>query len=169
LTPNISLRHADAKARLATYLNDHLGGSATGRELARRACGNNRGNQYGAALEGVAHEIDEDAQTLLDVMRRLDVKPDRIKERLGWAAEKAGRLKLNGQVLGYSPLSRLVELEGLMLGISGKLAMWIVVQSVMGGDPRLEGIDFVRLVERARTQRATVEALRRQAAQEALT
>jgi hypothetical protein len=88
---------------------------------------------------------------------------------LGWAAEKAGRLKLNGQVLGYSPLSRLVELEGLMLGISGKLAMWIAVQSVMGGDPRLEGIDFVRLVERARTQRATVEALRRQAAQEALT
>ena len=34
--PDISLRGADAHTRLATYLNDHLGGSATGRELARR-------------------------------------------------------------------------------------------------------------------------------------
>ena len=37
----------------------------------------------------------------------------------GWVAEKAGRLKLNGSLLTYSPLSRLVELEGLSLGVEG--------------------------------------------------
>lgn len=168
MAPSISLRDADAKTRLATYLNDHLGGSATGRELARRALANNRGNQYGTALEPVVRGIDEDARTLEELMRRLDVKPDRVKERLGWAAEKVGRLKLNGQLLGYSPLSRLIELEGLMLGISGKLAMWVALRPVLSGDPRIEGIDLADLTTRAREQRRTVEGLRRQAAREAL-
>ena len=72
-------------------------------------------------------------------MDRLGVKPDRVKEAMGWTAEKLGRLKLNGQLLGYSPLSRLVELEGLMLGITGKMAMWIALSSVLGGRPAARG------------------------------
>jgi hypothetical protein len=167
--PDISLRGADAHTRLATYLNDHLGGAATGRELARRTLSRNKGNEYGVALEAVAREIDEDAESLLELMRRLDVKPDRVKETMGRAAERVGRLKLNGQLLGYSPLSRLVELEALVLGISGKLAMWQALWLVLGNDPRLEGFDFEQLTKRAREQRRTVEALRREAAAEALT
>jgi hypothetical protein len=168
LTPDISLRNADAKTRLATYLNDHLGGSSTGRELARRTLANNRGNEYGVVLEDVARQIEEDADTLLELMRRLDVRPDRVKERLGWAAEKLGRLKLNGQLLGYSPLSRLIELEGLMLGIAGKLALWQALRLALGGDPRIEGIDLEHLTQRAREQRRAVERLRRRAAVAAL-
>lgn len=53
MAPDIALRHADARTRLATYLNDHLGGSATGRELARRTLQANRGNEYGVVLEGI--------------------------------------------------------------------------------------------------------------------
>jgi hypothetical protein len=102
-------------------------------------------------------------------MDRLGVKPDRVKEAMGWTAEKLGRLKLNGQLLGYSPLSRLVELEGLMVGITGKMAMWIALRSVLADDPRLEGIDLENLVRRAREQRQAVERLRRRAAREALT
>jgi hypothetical protein len=167
--PNISLRNADAKTRLGTYLNDHLAGSATGRELARRTLSENRGNEYGAALETIVRQIDEDLDTLLELMRRLDVEPDRVKEAIGWAGEKLGRLKLNGQLLGYSPLSRLVELEALMLGISGKLAMWHALRPALGDDPRIEGIDLEELTGRAKQQRATVESLRRRASVEALT
>ena len=87
--PDISLRNADAQTRLATYLNDHLGGSATGRELARRTLSSNRGNEYGVVLEDIARQIEEDVDSLLDVMRRLDVEPDRIKEAIGWAAREA--------------------------------------------------------------------------------
>ena len=168
MKPDISLRNADARTRLATYLNDHLGGSATGRQLAQRALQANRGNEYGVVLEDIVRQIEEDVASLEMVMDRLGVKPDRVKEAMGWTFEKVGRLKLNGQLLGYSPLSRLVELEGLMLGITGKRAMWVALSSVLAGDPRLDGTDFDHLAERAREQRRTVERLRRQAAREAL-
>ena len=39
---------------------------------------------------------------------------------MAWSAEKFGRLKLNGQLSGYSPLSRLEELEILALVAEGK-------------------------------------------------
>ncbi len=168
MAPDISLRNADARTRLATYLNDHLGGSVTGRQLAQRALQANRGNEYGIVLEDIARQIEEDVASLEMVMDRLGVKPDRVKEAMGWTFEKFGRLKLNGQLLGYSPLSRMVELEGLMLGITGKWAMWVALRSVLAGDPRLEGTDFDHLAERARDQRRTVERLRRKAALEAL-
>jgi hypothetical protein len=119
-------------------------------------------------MEQVAREIEEDGQALQDLMARLDIQPDRIKEAMGWTMEKLGRLKLNGQLLGYSPLSRLVELEGLMMGITGKLALWHVLRPVLTEDPRLEGFDFERLIGRAQEQRRTVERLRRRAGIEAL-
>jgi hypothetical protein len=169
MAPDIALRQADARTRLATYLNDHLGGSVTGRELAQRTLHANRDNEYGVVLEDIVRQIEEDVDSLEAVMDRLGVKPDRVKEAIGWTAEKLGRLKLNGQLLGYSPLSRLVELEGLMLGITGKVALWISLSSVLADDPRLEGIDLEQLTRRAREQRQTVERLRRQAAREALT
>jgi hypothetical protein len=166
--PDISLRNADPKTRLASYLNDHLAGAVAGHELARRAAASNRGTEYGAVLEGIVREIEEDAEALEDLMDRLGVQADRVKLALGWAGEKVGRLKLNGQVLGYSPLSRLVELEGLMMGITGKLALWQVLRPVLAEDPRLEGFDFERLIGRAQEQRRTVERLRRRAGIEAL-
>ena len=165
--PDISLRDAHPTSRLAIYLNDHLAGAAAGHELARRAAANNRGNEYGTALEQIVREIEEDAETLRELMDRLDIQPDRVKLALGWTSEKVGRLKLNGQVLGYSPLSRLIELEGLMLGVSGKLALWQGLLRVFE-DPRLRGIDFTELRDRARRQRRTLEELRRKAAVEAL-
>jgi hypothetical protein len=169
MAPDIALRHADARTRLATYLNDHLGGSVMGRQLAHRTLAANRGNEYGVVLEDIVRQIEADVASLEEVMDRLGVKPDRIKEAVGWTAEKLGRLKLNGQVLGYSPLSRLVELEGLMVGITGKMALWNALSSVLADDPRLEGVDLEHLARRAREQRQTVERLRRRAAREALT
>ena len=51
------------------------------------------------------------------VLRALEVEPSRLKIGLARAAERASRLKLNGRVLGYSPLSRVIELETLGAGI----------------------------------------------------
>ena len=55
-------------------------------------------------------------------MDDLEIRTDPVKDAGGWLLEKAGRLKLNGQLKGYSPLPRLVELEGLALGVTAKLA-----------------------------------------------
>ena len=51
---------------------------------------------------------------------RLETPRARGSLRGAWTAEELERLKLNGQLAGYSPLSRLVELEGLAVGIEGK-------------------------------------------------
>ena len=104
---------------LGIYLNDHLAGSTVGVELARRAASQNEGTDYGDVLARVAAEIDEDREALQHLMEALEVKRDHPKVLAGWVAEKLGRLKPNGQILGYSPLSRLVELETLAFGITG--------------------------------------------------
>jgi hypothetical protein len=162
------MRDADVDTRLATYLNDHLGGATGGVELIRRLCGSNEGTEYGPPLKVVARQIEEDVESLRDVMRRFGVDADRIKQSVAYAAEKVGRLKLNGQLLGYSPLSRLVELEGMTLGVAGKQALWVVLSENYGQDPRLEGVDLPELIARAKEQRVTLERLRRRAAIEAL-
>ena len=153
---------------LATYLNDHLAGATAGRELARPSAGANRGNSYGAVLEELAGEIDSDRRQLEALMRGLDIGVDRLKVAGGWLGEKLGRLKPNGRLLGYSPLSRLVELEVLSLAVQGKLSLWRSLRAVADEDPTLAAVDFDRLIERAQRQLRTLGRQRLQAAREAL-
>ncbi len=153
-------------ALLATYLNDHLAGSTAGVELARRARGANEGTELGAFLSALVEEIDEDRDTLREVMRAVGAREDRIKVKLGWMAEKVGRLKPNGQLTGYSPLSRVVELEGLSLGVEGKRSLWRLLRALE--DPRLAGFDFEELIARAERQRKGLEGYRLEAGQLAL-
>jgi hypothetical protein len=152
---------------LAIYLNDHLAGATAGRELARRAASGNRGSTYGPFLENLALQIDEDRESLIGLMRTLDVDVVRLKVIGGWAAEKVGRLKLNGRLLGYSPLSRVVELEGLALGVRGKLALWRVLKDLEAVEPRLEHIHLDELVNRAEAQLLGLEEQRLLAAAQA--
>lgn len=152
---------------LAIYLNDHLAGATAGRELARRAAGSNRGSHFGSFLERLALEIDEDRDALLSVMRALDVGVDRLKVLGGWGAEKLGRAKLNGRLLGYSPLSRVVELEGLALGVTGKLALWQTLERLQPRDPRLADFDLLELIGRAERQLDELGDHRQEAVSEA--
>lgn len=154
--------------RLSIYLNDHLAGSSVGLDLARRTASENEGNSYGRVLTEVAEEIAEDREALTDVMDRLSVRHDRVKVAGAWAAEKLGRLKLNGSLVSYSPLSRLEEIEGLALGVEGKLSLWRSLKITHGDDPRLRGVDLDALIARARSQRQRLERQRRKAAKEAL-
>ena len=138
--------------RLDIYLNDHLAGSTVGVELSRRAAAQNRGTPSGEFLEQLHAEIAEDRRVLKAIMRALGVDASPIKPAVAWVAEKAGRMKLNGQVRGYSPLSRLVELEGLEVGVSGKRSLWQALGASLGDDPRLAPFDLGALLERAEAQ-----------------
>ena len=153
---------------LGTYLNDHLAAATMGRELAKRAVGQNRGTRYERFLQAVCVEIDEDREALLDVMRRLGIDESKVKVAGGFIAERVGRLKLNNRLVGYSPLSRLVEMEALSGGVHGKLSLWQVLSASAAGEPALEGVDFARLEERARTQLEGLEKHRLDAGREAL-
>jgi hypothetical protein len=134
------------------YLNDHLAGSTAGRELAWRAAGENRGTEFGDFLTNLASEIDEDRAQLKDVMARLEVPEDKLKVGAGWVTEKLGRLKLNGRLTEYSPLSRVLELEGLISAVNGKRALWKVLAISAPSEPRIADIDFTLLIARAEEQ-----------------
>ena len=149
---------------LSIYLNDHLASAAGGTELAKRTAGSNKGTEFSEPLERLAREIEEDKATLEKIMDALGIRKNRFKEGAGWIAEKAGRLKLNGEVLAYSPLSRVVELEGLTSGVTAKLAAWEVLSRLSETDRRLDGTLLADLIKRAMSQRDELDSLRSQAA-----
>jgi hypothetical protein len=153
---------------LSVYLQDHHAGAVTGVNLARRAAGQNADAPYGDELAAIADEIEQDLRTLEDLMSKLEVGTDRIKDTVAWTGEKLGRLKPNARLLSYSPLSRLIELEGLVLGVTGKLGLWRSLRRVAGEIEGLDGFDFAALEARAEGQRARLEELRLRAAAEAL-
>ncbi len=153
---------------LAIYLNDHLAAATGGLELAKRAAVGNRDSSHGPFLAQLAAEIEEDRQSLVQIMGALGVKVDRIKVAAGWAAEKLGRLKLNGQLRGYSPLSRVVELEGLELGAHGKLALWRSLEQLEPGRSGASRETLQALAARAERQIEQLEVHRLRAAAQAL-
>ncbi len=152
---------------LAIYLNDHLAGAKVGVELCRRLLGSNRDEaDLSEALAELCAEVEADRETLERLMQRLGIRRDPIKPMLAWAAEKLGRLKLNGRLTGYSPLSRLLELELLSIGIAGKMQMWEALARTLGES--VSGFDFGGLAERAARQRERALELHSIAAARAL-
>jgi hypothetical protein len=151
-----------ANRLLGIYLNDQLALGVLWRETARRAQRNNRdAPDAGQALQRVATAIAEDVETFADIMDRLEVRKSRVKTALATAAERAGRLKLNGRLTSFSPLSRFVELDFLVMGIEGKKILWENLRDCAGLQERLPDVDFDALIARARSQRDEIEPYRR--------
>jgi hypothetical protein len=157
------------KKLLSIYLNDHLAGATAGTSLAQRAAKNNEGTELGDFLRDLHRDISSDREELKGIMKSLGVKFNYAKTSVAWTAERLGRLKPNGQVRGYSALSRLVELEGLCVGIEGKLALWRSLQDIAGVEAALDAPQLDRLVQRATTQKEQVEVHRLRASRQALT
>jgi len=152
---------------LAIYLNDHLAGSTLGVELARRLrAGNQDDPEFGPALTELCAEIEADRETLKAVMDQLGVGQSKLKPLAAVIGERLGRLKPNGQLRGYSPLSRLDELELLQIGVVGKRRLWRALEHTHTGD--LSGFDLGALAERATEQLRRLEAMHLKAAALAL-
>jgi hypothetical protein len=152
--------------RLSVYLNDHLADETLGVELVKRAVSENTGTPLRAFLEVLSWELEEDRDRLVRLMDQLGVRRKRVGVILARIAEKLGRLKPDGQLTGYSPLSPLVELESLHLRIDGKIDMWNALRSSVG--ERVKGIDFDELVRRAERQAEELERRRLDVAANAL-
>jgi hypothetical protein len=152
---------------LRIYLQDHLAGATGGLELARRTRGANEGSPYGEPLAKLADDIDADRRSLESIMDDLGFGGDRAKNLGFWVAEKAGRLKLNGSLTGYSPLSRMIEIEGLIAGVNAKRSLWLTLIDVSGAVPELDADRLRRLLERAEQQLEVLHGLRSRAGREA--
>lgn len=136
-------------AYLTTYLNDHLGMSVAGIELTRRCLSNNREGDLGKFLAHLLLVLEENHVLVRKLLKRLGAKESEVKKLGGWVLEKAGRLKLNNALFRYSDLARVIELETLVAGLQAQASMWTVLASSRSGDPRLDGIDFEEVRNRA--------------------
>lgn len=151
---------------LAIYLNDHFAGATGGVELARRLRSSNRHDaEFGDQLAQICAEIEADRATLARLMEHLEIGCDRVKPLVARLAERLGRLKLNGRLTGYSPLSRVLELEILSGLIGGKMQLWNALEQRFGES--LDGFDFHALADRADSQGQRVEELHLKASRRA--
>jgi transaldolase len=145
---------------LAIYLNDHLSGATGGVELFRRAAQAQHDHERGIALAELAQQVEQDRDSLLQIMTDLGVSTDHSKVALGWLAEKAGRLKPNGHLFSRSPLSDVLELESMLLGVQGKASCWRTLRALAETDQRLYAEHLTSLLERADRQSMILEEMR---------
>lgn len=151
---------------LGIYLNDHLAGATGGVQLARRLARAHRDSADGDALRHLAAEIAKDRAALLGVMAVLSIPVRGYKVFAALIGEKAARLKLNGYLTGRSPLSSLIELEMLRLGVEGKATGWRTLRALADRDHRLDAARLDELISGARSQADVLEELRVRAADE---
>ena len=140
-----------SKERFDGYLNDHLGGAALGIDLAEQICRLNEGTSLSTYLTTLIHEIQEDRDTLVAVMERLGVERSRVTEVGGWLIEKVSRLKFQSPGAD-DQVNRLLEVDALLAGLSGKQALWQMLGRVSASEPRLTEFDFDALDTRVTNQ-----------------
>lgn len=131
--------------------------------VAKRAARSNRGTELGGFLEGLVRELEEEEAALVQIMAALGARRNVAKKPAVLLFERIGRLKLNGQLRGYSDLSRVLELEGLQALVNAKRALWRSLQAT----GRSAQVDLEHLAERAERQREQIEVLRVEAARNA--
>lgn len=148
---------------LGIYLNDHLTGASVGVELTRRSAKGQLAASRRTALSQLAEEVEEDRVSLIRLMKSLGAPVQKHRIAAGWALEKLGRLKPNGTWVHRSPLSDVIELESLRLGVEGKLCLWRMLHQLADTDTRISVVDLDDLEQRASSQIETLEAMRLEA------
>lgn len=157
----------DRRRLLGIYLDDHLAGSVAGSRRALRLAEAERTSPQGPVLAALAGEIAEDRVALQTLVKQLGVPQRRYKQVLAGVAERVGLLKLNGRLLRRSPLSTLVEVEGLLMGVRGKLAGWETLRRVLG-TATVTDVDLDDLILRAHAQLGTLEIVHARVADRSL-
>jgi hypothetical protein len=157
-----------ADRAMRVYLNDHLAGAMLGSALAEQIRDRAKGTPLGDVMEPIASQIEEDRQTLLDLMKRMGARKNPIKQAMGWIAEIASRVKFSGVLSGEPEHGAFLALESLTLGVAGKACLWTALKKVSGTYPVLSPADLDALIERAESQHGVLERERIAAGRRAL-
>jgi len=155
-----------SKEHLSTYLNDHLAGSNFAVELLERLTSEEP--MLSELFKALKVEIEEDREQLKTLMGKQQIEESLFRKAGGWIGEWLAHVKLWLDDDKTGRLHRLERLEALAMGIDGKIALWEALETAADSNTALGGIDYSRLTQRGRDQRARVESLRLQAAREAL-
>lgn len=157
-----------ADKALATYLNDHLAGAMLGSNVAEQIRDRSDGTPLGATMTRIAADVEQDRDSLIDLMKALGVSRNPVKQATTWLVEIASRLKFRGATSGEPDLGLFMALETLTLGVEGKLALWHALQEIEGQHSALVPTQLGDLIARARSQHETLERERLTAARRVL-
>ncbi len=148
-----------SKESLDLYLNDHLAGSVAAIELLTDLVKETdpARSRFFAELR---EEIDEDQKTLSFIMSALEIKESPTRKAAAWLFETVAWWKLRTDGSAASDIELLQAFESLLLGITGKLALWRAIAGCQPLATRLVGVDLARLAQRATDQIARVETER---------
>ncbi len=156
------------RTALRSYLNDHLAGAAFGLALARRIAAANPGTDVGGDLATFAQELVEDRDDVAGLLERLGLGRDPLRQAAAVVAEGVSRLRLDRRVTRSGDLSRLLELETLVAGVTAKRALWESLKEVAPAIPEITALPLDDLVARADRQVDMLERHRRAAVRRAL-
>jgi hypothetical protein len=157
-----------ADKAMDVYLNDHLAGATLGSDLAEQIRNRHEGTPLGEVMRSIAPQVEEDRQTLLDLMERMGTSKNPVKQASGWLAEKASRVKFSGAVSGEPDHGAFMALESLTLGVEGKMSLWKALKEVASQYPPLASMNLDELIDRAEAQHSALEPERLAAARRAL-
>ena len=157
-----------ADKALDVYLNDHLAGAMLGSNLAEQIRSHNRGTPLGELMGSLAPQIEEDRQTLIGLMQRIDTSQNPVKQAGAWITEKATRMKFWGLTSGEPELGTFMAVESLALGVLGKLSLWRALAAIADQYPALASVDLDGLIDRAQGQYDLLEPKRLAAGRRAL-
>ncbi|MCP3426215.1 hypothetical protein NBM05_09395 [Rothia sp. AR01] len=154
------MKHDD-EFLLRDYVQHHLVGSKGGLDLLKRAATSQRDPGVREQLGEIARQVTRERSDLAGFAERLGASKGRGWQLLAGFGETLGRLKPNGTLFRRSPLSDLVELEMLVLGVEGKKCGWISMLEASRGDDRLDRGKLESLIESANDQLERLESMRR--------
>lgn len=157
------MTHPDPTKLLHIYLDDHRAGAAAGLNLARRMLRNNRSSPWADDLTWLVTQVEDDLRQLALIRQRVAAEGGNVKRALAVVVEWAARLKPNGRVVTYSPLSRVLEAEAMISGVAAKRLLWVALRHSRP-EIDLSGLDFEALERRAEEQLDSLRAFHREAA-----
>jgi len=107
---------------LATYVNDHLAGSAYAMDLVESIRDTYQGQELGQFAAWLVKEIEADREVLQGLAERVSGGSSKLKELTTWLGDKVSRLNLGHGA--NNGLGLFEALEFLEIGIHGKLELW---------------------------------------------
>ncbi len=154
------------KTDLTTYLNDHHAGSLGAIEMVDHLVETFEDKPLGQFFKDLRTEIETDQKTLESLIEKIGAHESTIKKAGAWVAEKVSRAKIRVSDSADDQLGLLHALEALMLGITGKRALWTALAAAAERVPQLRHLDYAKLQQRATEQRNRIEEKRQEVARQ---
>jgi hypothetical protein len=154
-------------SHLERYMRTHLAGSTAGVDLFDRAA-KGLPQPASSVIRRIHGELVEERVALRAMMDALGFRENTLFNSVAKLGERVARLKPNGNLLQRTAMTDVVELESMVIALSGKLAGWESLLAIVDREPRLDRAELEGLAAQAREQIATVRELHQAAASHAL-